>query len=154
MPTCFDVTIDNGVAHLRLNRPDELNTMNVAFWSELPELIEQIDAAASARAIVISSTGRHFSAGMDLSVFTGGGGLLGDPGVSETGRQRAHLWSMVQKLQDSFTVLERVRMPVLTAIQGGCIGGAVDMVCAADMRYASADAFFCIQEINIGMRCV
>lgn len=151
VPTCFDVTIDNGVAHLRLNRPDELNTMNVAFWSELPELIEQIDAAASARAIVISSTGRHFSAGMDLSVFTGGGGLLGDPGVSETGRQRAHLWSMVQKLQDSFTVLERVRMPVLTAIQGGCIGGAVDMVCAADMRYASADAFFCIQEINIGM---
>ena len=80
VPTCFDVTIDNGVAHLRLNRPDELNTMNVAFWSELPELIEQIDAAASARAIVISSTGRHFSAGMDLSVFTGGGGLLGDPG--------------------------------------------------------------------------
>ena len=36
-------------------------------------------------------------------------------------------------------------------IQGGCIGGAVDMVCAADMRYATADAFFCIQEINIGM---
>lgn len=151
MPTCFDVEISDGVAHLQLCRPDELNTMNVAFWSELPELVAEIDAAASARAIVISSTGRHFSAGMDLSVFTGGAGLLGDPGVAEVGRQRAHLWSMVQKLQDSFTVLERVRMPVLTAIQGGCIGGAVDMVCAADMRYASADAFFCIQEINIGM---
>ena len=50
MPTCFDVTIDNGVAHLRLNRPDELNTMNVAFWSELPELVSEIDAAASSSA--------------------------------------------------------------------------------------------------------
>ena len=43
---------------------------------------------------------------------------------------------MVQHLQDSFTALERARMPVLVAVQGGCIGGAVDMVCAADMRYA------------------
>ena len=151
MPTCFDVSIDQGVAHLRLNRPDELNTMNVEFWSELPELVTDIDRGASARAIVISSTGKHFSAGMDLSVFTGGGGLLGDPGVSEVGRQRAHLWQTVQTLQQSFSVLEQVRMPVLAAIQGGCIGGAVDMICAADMRYATADAFFCIQEINIGM---
>jgi enoyl-CoA hydratase len=42
-------------------------------------------------------------------------------------------------------------MPVLAAIQGGCIGGAVDMVSAADMRYSTADAFFCVMEINIGM---
>src|SRR5690606_13635072 len=110
-----------------------------------------LDARAAARAIVISSTGRHFSAGMDLSVFTGESPLASSGGVSETGRQRARLWMMVQHLQDSFTALERARMPVLAAIQGGCIGGAVDMVCAADMRYCSADAFFCIQEINIGM---
>jgi enoyl-CoA hydratase len=54
-------------------------------------------------------------------------------------------------LQNSFTTLEKARMPVLAAIQGGCIGGAVDMVTACDMRYASRDAFFCVQEINIGM---
>jgi len=125
--------------------------MTAEFWSELPELVAQIDAAASARVIVISSTGKHFSAGMDLSVFSGAGGLLGDSGVSEAGRQRAHLWSTVQRLQQTFSILEQVRMPVLAAVQGGCIGGAVDMICAADMRYASADAFFCIQEINIGM---
>ena len=104
-----------------------------------------------ARAIVISSTGKHFSAGMDLSVFTGGGGIGGDGGSTEVGRQRANLWMLVQHLQDSFTALEAARFPVLAAIQGGCIGGAVDMVTAADMRYCSADAFFCIQEINIGM---
>ena len=88
---------------------------------------------------------------MDLSVFTGGSALAGNGGATEVGRQRSHLWMMVQQLQDSFTALEEARMPVLAAIQGGAIGGAVDMICAADMRYASADAFFCIQEINIGM---
>lgn len=150
MYECFDVSISDRVAHLQLKRPDELNTMTPAFWTELPTIVTEIDAAASARAIVISSTGRHFSAGMDLSVFTGGSDL-GGSGASEEGRRRSSLWMTVQHLQDSFTALERVRMPVLAAVQGGCIGGAVDMICAADMRYATADAFFCIQEINIGM---
>ncbi|MCY1540823.1 Carnitinyl-CoA dehydratase [compost metagenome] len=54
-------------------------------------------------------------------------------------------------MQATFTKLENLRIPVICAIQGGCIGGAVDMVTAACIRYASADAFFCIQEINIGM---
>lgn len=148
---CFEVSVSDKVAHLQLKRPDELNTMTPAFWTELPTIVRELDAAAAARVIVLSSTGRHFSAGMDLSVFTGGSGLAGSGGVQEEGRKRSHLWMMVQHLQESFTALERARMPVLAAIQGGCIGGAVDMVCAADMRYATRDAFFCIQEINIGM---
>lgn len=151
MPTCFDVEVADGVAHLRMNRPDELNTMVPAFWTELPEIVRDLDARAAARAVVISSTGRHFSAGMDLAVFTGGGGGGLDGGAAEEGRRRARLWMMVQHLQDSFTALEAARMPVLAAVQGGCIGGAVDMVCAADLRYCTADAFFCVQEINIGM---
>src|SRR4051812_15878649 len=76
VPTCFDVEVSDGVAHLQLCRPDELNTMNVAFWSELPELVRELDADGATRVLVISSTGRHFSAGMDLSVFTGDSSLL------------------------------------------------------------------------------
>lgn len=151
MHECFDVSITDHVAHVQLKRPDVYNTMVPSFWSELPEIVSGIDAAGSARAIVISSTGRHFSAGMDLSVFTGGGGLAESPSVTEEGRRRGYLWMLVQHLQDSFTALERARVPVLVAVQGGCIGGAVDLICAADMRYCSADAFFCVQEINIGM---
>jgi len=151
VPTCFDVEINGGVAHLRMNRPDAYNSMIPEFWKELPELVDGIDREGEARVIVVSSTGKHFSAGMDLSVFTGGSDLLGDGGVQETGRQRAHLWQTVLKLQDTFSCFERARVPVLAAVQGGCIGGAVDMVTAADCRYASADAFFCVQEINIGM---
>jgi enoyl-CoA hydratase len=57
----------------------------------------------------------------------------------------------VLTLQGAFNCLDDARMPVLAAIQGGCIGGAVDMTSACDIRYCTADAFFQIQEINIGM---
>ena len=84
---------------------------------------------------------------MDLAVFSMGSG----DAQAEVGRVRANLRENALHLQDSFSCLEKARIPVLAAIQGGCIGGAVDMVTACDMRYASEDAFFCIQEINIGM---
>ncbi len=145
---CFDVEIADKVAHVRLARPDELNSMTADFWRELPEIVTGISDEASARVVVLSSTGKHFSAGMDLSVFsedhlTGGQG--------EVGRLRARMRSHAKVLQWSFTALEKARVPVLAAVQGGVIGGAVDLVTACDMRYASADAFFCVQEINIGM---
>ncbi|HEX2679317.1 MAG TPA: enoyl-CoA hydratase-related protein, partial [Polyangiales bacterium] len=99
---------------------------------------------------VISSSGKHFTAGMDLSVFTGDG--LAQPAAArEVGRVRETLRRHVLELQDSFNALEQARMPVLAAIQGGCIGGGVDMVSACDARYCTKEAFFCIQEINIGM---
>ena len=148
--TCFDVEIADKVAHVRLSRPDELNTMTPAFWRELPEIVTAISDEASARVVVLSSTGRHFSAGMDLAVFGGsGGGLSGDEG--EAGRRQARTRSHARLLQWSFTALEKARVPVLAAVQGGVIGGAVDLVTACDLRYATEDAFFCVQEINIGM---
>lgn len=139
--------ITNDIAHLVFNRPEAFNSMNADLWNELPEAINAIDLDASARVIVISSTGKHFCAGMDLAVFDASG-----PNKSaEMGRKRAHLRQDIMRLQETFTVFERARMPVIAAIQGGCIGAGVDMVTACDMRYATADAFFCIQEINLGI---
>ncbi|MFM7509739.1 MAG: crotonase/enoyl-CoA hydratase family protein [Actinomycetota bacterium] len=151
MTDCFALDVSDHVAHLRLDRPDDLNTMVPAFWKELPEIVRDLDRSGSVRALVISSTGRHFSAGMDLSVFTGSSVLSSGGGSDEEGRRRSVVWMLVQHLQDSFSVFESARFPVLAAVQGGCIGGAVDMVTAADARYCTEDAFFCIQEINIGM---
>lgn len=148
--TCFEIEESDGVAHVVLSRPDEFNTMVPAFWSELPEIINGLSDSGRVRAVVVSSTGKHFCAGMDLSVFTGGSNLDGDDS-REVGRQRANLRMNVLHLQDTFTCFETARMPVLVAIQGGAVGGAVDMVTAADCRYATEDAWFCIQEINIGM---
>jgi enoyl-CoA hydratase len=150
---CFNVEIADGIAHIQLKRGDEINTMVPEFWRELPEIVKDIDAGAKARVIVISSTGKHFSGGMDLSVFTSGNsaGTSAAASKEERGRTRANLRLSILDIQETFNCLERARMPVLMAIQGGCVGGAVDFASACDCRYATEDAFFVIQEINIGM---
>lgn len=148
--TCFDVTIEDHVAHIRLKRPEAMNTMIRAFWNELPAIVRDINDNARARCIVISSTGKHFCAGMDLAVFGGGGST--SAAASEDRYVNAEAMRFhVKLLQDAFSCLDEARMPVIAAIQGGCVGGAVDMTSACDIRYCTSDAFFVIQEINIGM---
>jgi enoyl-CoA hydratase len=150
---CFNVEIADHVAHIQLKRGAELNTMVPEFWTELPAIVRDIDDNAKARVIVISSTGKHFSGGMDLAVFTGGdsAGTAASRSTHERGRVRANLRLSILDIQESFNALEKARVPILIAIQGGCVGGAVDMASACDCRYATEDAFFVIQEINIGM---
>jgi len=142
---CFDVTIEDKVAHIVMKRADALNTMTKAFWNELPEIVETIDGEAMARVIVISSTGKHFSAGMDLANFSGGAKEVDRFVAAEAFR------SNVRQIQSSFNVLEDARVPVLFALHGGVIGGAIDMISAGDIRWCTADAFFTIAEINIAM---
>ncbi|MFZ6687212.1 enoyl-CoA hydratase-related protein [Undibacterium sp. SXout11W] len=144
---CFDFNIDNKIAHLRFNRPDSLNTMQPVFFRELVEILQQLQNQASARVLVISSTGKHFTAGMALDVFAGGGISLDDNNAIG----RANIALILKDMHHSFNLIEQLRMPVIAAVQGGCIGGGVDMVCAADIRLATTNTFFCIQEINIGM---
>jgi len=144
--TCFTLTVTDHVAHLVLSRPEAMNTMGPVFWRELDEVLDHINKRGQARALVLSSTGKHFSAGMALDVFDG---AIQMDDASPEGR--AAIADLLGGLQATFTRLETLRIPVIAAIHGGCIGGAVDLVTAACIRYATADAFFCIQEINIGM---
>lgn len=143
---CFTLDIQDHIAHLVLNRPEAMNTMDPVFWRELDGVLDALQRGNEARALVISSTGRHFSAGMALEVF--GSSIQMD---DQSPEGRAAIFELLGALQATFTRLETLRIPVIAAIQGGCIGGAVDLVTAACIRYASADAFFCIQEINIGL---
>lgn len=144
----FNVEVSNHIAHVQMSRPEVLNSMNMDFWLELPQCVQALDQSGDVRVIVISSTGKHFSAGMDLSVFSD---PKATPMTGDPGRMGENLRRVVMQLQASLTALEDVRVPVLTAIQGGCIGGALDMVCASDSRYCSADAYFTIKETEIGM---
>lgn len=150
---CFDISIENKVAHLKLKRAEKLNTMIREFWYELPEIIHDIEDNSRARAIVISSTGKHFCAGMDLSVFSGIGESSNNSLTSSNRSmsKRLNMFQTLPALQHTFDCLDECRIPVLMAVQGACIGGAVDFSSATDMRYCTKDAFFCIQEINIGM---
>jgi enoyl-CoA hydratase len=144
--TCFDVTMDGAVAHVRMNHPERHNAMTPAFWAEIPTLFRQLDEAGGVRAAVLSSEGKHFTAGMDLAVFAGAG-TLGTANV----HAREQFRQQLKTLQGSFSAIADVRFPVIAAIQGGCIGGGVDLATACCLRYCSREAWFCIHEINIGM---
>jgi enoyl-CoA hydratase len=148
---CFDLEVTDKIAHVRMTRPDRSNSMIPSFWRELPLIVDELSASGSVRALVLSAEGRHFCSGMDLEVFTSNDSISPGSGGGHRSRRNERFRSTALKLQDSFTCLERARLPVLCAIQGACIGGGVDMVSAADMRYATESAYFSIQEINIGM---
>ncbi len=143
---CFTFSVADRIARLTLSRPDELNTINPDFWRELEMVLDHLQREAPARSLVIASTGKHFSAGMALEMF-GGSISINEASAAS----RANIAAVLADMQRVLDKLAALRMPVIAVIQGGCIGGGVDLVSACDLRYCSADAFFCIQEINIGM---
>jgi enoyl-CoA hydratase len=143
----FALSHERGVAHLQLNRPERMNTMTPKFFPAVRDAVRALSDGGETRALVISSTGKHFSAGMALDVFAGDDLALG----ARTPRERLSFQQSLRKLIDCFTALDEARFPVVCAIQGGCIGGALDLATACDIRVCSADAFFTVQEISIGM---
>jgi enoyl-CoA hydratase len=142
----FNLSIDQHIAHLKMVNPDALNTMSPAWWQQLDQHLSGLQRGNQARALVLSSTGKHFTAGMSLDVFSSGIGI-----AEQTAASRANIVEQLMDMQTTFNRLEALRMPVIAAIQGGCIGGGVDLISACDIRLCTSDAFFCIQEINIGM---
>jgi len=149
MSEFFDLThgAQRGVAELVLNQPARLNTMSPAFFPALRDAVQALDQTGETRALVIRSTGKHFCAGMALDVFGGGFELL----RTHDARARLAFQEGLRRLMGCFDVLETVRFPVICAVQGGCIGGGFDLALACDLRVCSADAFFTVQEIHIGM---
>lgn len=138
---CFELSNEGGVAHLKLARPERRNAMTVAFWKELPEIVRGMEA----RALVLSSSGPHFCAGIDISMFSSGGLATESVAARRVFRRK------LEELQASLGALAEAPFPVIAAVQGGCIGGGVDLATACCLRYATRDAYFVIQEINIGM---
>ena len=156
---CFEVDIEDRIAHIVLSRPAKRNSMTPAFWRELPEIVRRLDAEADARVIVISSTGPHFTAGLDITGLRAAGsnrpehGADGDAGAPRQRRHDARRGLLRQGGADAAHLLGAGELPSSRARRdpGGCIGGGVDMVTACDMRYATEDAYLTVFEINIGM---
>lgn len=143
----LSLNVEGGIAHLQFIRGSEFNTMNKAFWPEIVAVFDEIDDDPAARVVVLSAQGKHFTSGLDLNDF--GAGLIGTEG--EPARKAEAMRRSVLHMQNSMSVLDRCRLPVLAAIQGACIGGGMDLISACDMRYCTEDAFFSIQETNIGL---
>jgi enoyl-CoA hydratase len=144
--TAFTVSRQGAIAHLRLCRPHAANSMTPWFWEHFPLEVAALDRAGDVRALVISGEGRHFCSGMDISAFQTAE-LRPDAGPDA----REAFVHTVRRLQAALSSVSRARFPVVAAIQGACIGGALDLVSACDLRFAAEDAYFRIEEINIGM---
>ena len=145
--TTLLLSLENHVAHLRFNRPNRANALNQMAWNELKSVFEMLDEDDSVRVIVLSGEGKHFCSGIDLEL------LMSVAGLTETceGRKREKLRRQILALQAPINAIEQCSKPVIAAIQGGCIGGGVDIVAACDMRYCTDDAYFSIREIDMGM---
>ncbi|NRN28037.1 enoyl-CoA hydratase-related protein [Photorhabdus heterorhabditis] len=142
----FIITVDNGVAHLQLSRPEKANSLALAFWKLFPETIDQLSRSGAVRVMVISAQGRVFCGGLDLQIFASSK----DVDTANPHEREAMQFSLLQ-MQEAITVLERARFPVIAAVQGACLGAGFDLITACDFCFASDDAKFRIEETNIGM---
>ena len=146
----FDLQQDaaTGIARLTLSRPERMNTMDPGFFPALRDAVRTLDDAGQTRVLILASTGKHFSAGMALDVFAGAGMPMLD---LSSARKRQAFQTGLRRLMDCFSAIDEARFPVICAVQGGCIGGGLDLAAACDIRLCTADAFFTVQEIHIGM---
>jgi len=145
--TSFTLDITDHIAVITLSNPQKANALGEDFWTEFAQVFEHITQDPDVRVVVVASTGKHFTSGIDLGYLQA---TLPPEGV-DPARAMDKLRRHVKFLQAPFEAIDKCRVPVLAAVQGGCFGAGVDLVSACDIRYASADAFFIIQEINIGM---
>ena len=124
--------------------------MGVAFWRDLPAIVEELGDDDEVRAIVLAARGKHFTAGLDLGEMGGGVAGVGGEKASQASRSAAFLKD-VKRLQGAFTALEVCPKPVIAAVHGACIGGGIDMITACDIRLCSADAKFSVRETKIAI---
>lgn len=145
----FTLVLDaaSGIATLEFNRPERLNTVAPPFFTALRDEVQHLSDEGRTRALVIRSTGKHFCAGMSLDVFASGLALLD----TADARRRLAFQDGLRRLMACIDVLDEARFPVICAVQGGCVGAGLDLAAACDIRLCSADAFFTVQEIHIGM---
>ncbi len=144
----ISLSLEQGVAEVRLNRPDKSNAMNDAMWLEIRQAFAWVDTIPEIRVAILAGEGRNFCAGIDLALLAGIQQRIAHP---DGARCREALRRLIVDMQDCLSSVERCRKPVLAAIQGACIGGALDLVTCCDMRYAAADAVFSVREIDVGM---
>jgi enoyl-CoA hydratase len=148
----FTLDRHDHVARVWLDRPDKLNAMGHAFWNELPDIMASLGADDDVRVVIIAGKGRAFSVGLDLAEFGPemASGLFGGDSASAAGRAAAQ-FSQIKHMQAAITAVADCPKPVIAAVHGYCIGGAVDLITATDIRIASDDATFSVRETRLAM---
>jgi 2-(1,2-epoxy-1,2-dihydrophenyl)acetyl-CoA isomerase len=139
-PVALDVAVD-GVARLRLNRPESSNGMNVELLQALHAAVLQCHADPRVRVVLLTGEGRNFCAGGDIHTFESKGERLPD-----------YLREATAWLQLASAALIQLRVPVVTAVQGFAAGGGgLGLVCASDIVVAAQSAKFFSGAVRVGM---
>ncbi|CPX09376.1 Putative enoyl-CoA hydratase/isomerase [Mycobacteroides abscessus] len=145
----FTVETTGHIAQVTLIGPGKGNAMGPDFWRELPLIFAELDADPEVRAVVLAAAGRHFSYGLDLPAMAGTFmPLMAEKALA---KPRTDFLDEIRRLQASVTAVADCRKPVIAAIQGWCIGGGVDLIAAADIRYASSEAKFSVREAKVAI---
>ncbi|KAG1052946.1 hypothetical protein G6F43_004940 [Rhizopus delemar] len=136
-----------GIAHVQINRPNSLNALLPQMIIDIGKIFQQISDDNNVRCVILSSSGRMFTAGLDLA----GNELskLSNPKL-DTARNTYRARPMIKLVQDAFTAVELCSKPVIAAIHNACIGGGVDLTTACDIRYCTKDAYFSVKEVDLG----
>jgi enoyl-CoA hydratase len=128
----------DGVAIVRMNRPEKLNAMNPAFFRELPAVLAELDADDEVDVCVLTGAGRAFSAGGDIASFQD---------LTDVPAYRRHL----RLVYDAFHAVERAQVPVIAAVNGIAYGGGTELVLVADLVIAGRSATFAFREATVGL---
>jgi enoyl-CoA hydratase len=143
------VAVTGHVAEVTLLGPGKGNAMGPDFWRELPLVFGALDQDQQVRSIVLTGSGAHFSYGLDLpAMMAGWAGMLAGDALAGP---RTEFLNDVRRLQAAVSSIAETRKPVVAAVSGWCIGGGVDVISAADIRLASADAKFSVREVKVAI---
>ena len=139
-----EVTIEDHIATVAMNRTESMNALNVPLAGDITESIRELSAKEEVRVIILKSNAKIFCAGLDLKAFAG-------RDMSNPIRGIINMQIEDHYILDCCTVLEDCRKPVIAAVHGKCIGGGLDMACACDLRLCTEDASFSLREAGIGL---
>jgi len=142
------VSVEEGIANVTLNRPEKANALDELAWKEMRQIFLALSDDPEVRVVVLKGEGKHFCAGIDLTLLMS---MQQKNSIPCEGRKREALEQFIKGLQSCINAIEDCKKPVLAAVHGGAIGGAVDILTACDMRYCSADAYFTVKEIDLGL---
>jgi len=145
MSTRLQISIENHVAEVRLNRPEKHNALDMEMFDELATAGERLSAERSVRAVVLAGAGDNFCAGIDLSIFSEPGDAIDPASMAPQGDSHAN------RFQRAAFAWREIPVPVICAIRGVAFGGGAQIALGADMRYAAPDAKLSIMEIRWGL---
>jgi len=143
------IEITDGVADVRMNRPDKMNALDAAMFLALVEAGDRLAADSTVRAVVLSGEGRGFCAGLDIGAFMGGeGGDGGGSPFSLLGGREGRIANVAQQVAYAWTSLP---VPVIAAVHGVALGGGIQIALGADIRLVAPDAKLSVLEIRWGL---